>query len=381
MEGLNLDNILDEQDFNLFNDSEEETTPQSNEQQPEEETKEKETKTTEVDPDNLFEGTPESVGSEENNKEGKEESPLDNGDSTSPDSNFFSSIAEAIAEEGILPDLDKKNIRTAEDLRGAIDEYIKSELNEQQQRVIDALNNDVEVDTIRQYENIINYLNAINDDSLKAENEEGETLRKRLMFQDYINRGFDEKRAEKEVNRAISNGTDIEDALDALDGCKTFYKESYEKLLQEAKDAKQQEENDRKERTARFKDTILNSKNTVFEGIELDSATRQKVFDNVTKPIYRDQKTGEVFTAIQKYELDNREEFLIKLGVLFTMTDGFKNIDKLVKGKVKKEVKRGFKDLESRINNTSRDSSGNLRYTSGTEDSESYLGKGVKLAI
>ena len=380
MEGLDLNNILDEQDFGLFSDTEE-TTPQDANN---EEDKEKETKTTEVNPDELFDGTPESVGSEENNGEGKEDTPPSDSDSTSPNSNFFSSIADAFAEEGILPNLTEetvKNIKTAEDFRKAIDDYIKSELNEQQQRVADALNNNVEVDTIRQYEGIINYLNSISEDAVKEENENGELLRKRLLFQDYVNRGFDEKRAEKEVNRAISNGTDIEDALDALEGCKSFYKESYNKILQDAKDARLKEENELKERTSKFKANILNTKNSLFEGVELDSTTRQRIFDNITKPIYKDPKTGEAYTAIQKYELDNREDFLLKLGVLFTVTDGFKNINKLVGNKVKKEVKRGLKDLESRINNTSRDSFGNLRYTSGTEDTETYLGKGVKLAF
>ena len=378
MEGLNLENILDEQEFDLF--STEDITPQDTTV---EEPEEKETKTTEVDPESLFEGKPESVGSEEN-KEGEEDTPPSDGDSTSPNSDFFSSIAEAFAEEGILPNLDEetiKNIKTPEDFRKAIDDYLRSELTETQQRVNDALNNNVEVDTIRQYESIINYLNSINEEALRAEDEQGENLRKNLLFQDYINRGFDKKRAEKEVNRAISNGTDIEDALDALESCKSFYKTSYNDILEEAKNAKVKEEEERKKRATKFKETILNSKNSLFDGVDLDSATRQKIFDNITKPVYKDPSTGEAYTAIQKYELDNSEEFLMKLGVLFTVTDGFKNIDKLVGGKVKKGVKRGLKDLESRINNTSRDSSGNLQYTSGVEDTETYIGKGVKLAF
>lgn len=378
MEGLNLENILDEQEFDLF--STEDTTPQDTTV---EEPEEKETKTTEVDPDNLFEGEPESVGSEEN-KEGKEDTPPSEGNSTSPNSDFFSSIAEAFAEEGILPNLDEetiKNIKTPEDFRKAIDDYLRNELTETQQRINDALNNNVEVDTIRQYEGIINYLDSINEDALRAEDEQGENLRKNLLFQDYINRGFDKRRAEKEVNRAISNGTDIEDALDALESCKSFYKTSYNNVLEEAKNARVKEEEERKQRATKFKDTILNSKNSLFDGVELDSATRQKIFDNITKPVYKDPSTGEAYTAIQKYELDNSEEFLMKLGVLFTVTDGFKNLDKLIGSKVKKGVKRGLKDLESRINNTSRDSSGNLQYTSGVEDTETYIGKGVKLAF
>lgn len=57
--------------------------------------------------------------------------------------------------------------------------------------------------------------------------------------------------------------------------------------------------------------------------------------------IYKDPETGEYYTAIQKYEKDNRVDFLKYLGLIFTLTDGFKSLDGLVKGKVKKEVRNG----------------------------------------
>lgn len=384
IEGLNLDNILDEEDINLFgSDNDEPNTTQIEEEEVQETEKEKK-ETTEVNPDTLFEGEPESVGSEEKNNEEKEDTLPKEGTGTSPNNDFFSSIAEAFAEEGILPNLDEetiKNIQTPEDFRKAIDDYIKSELNEQQQRIKDALDNNVQPDAIRQYEGVLNYLSSISEEDLKAETEQGEELRKRLLYQDYINRGFDKNRAEKEVNRAISNGTDLEDAVEALSGCKSFYQNSYNNLLQEAKKAKEEEIEDQRKRAESLKNSLLDKKNKFFGDLDIDQATRQKAFESISKPVYKDNKTGEVFTAIQKYELDHREEFLAKLGLIFTLTDGFKTLDGLVKNKVKKEVKRGFKDLENKINNSSRDSSGNLRFTSGVDDSESYLGKGIRLAL
>jgi hypothetical protein len=55
------------------------------------------------------------------------------------------------------------------------------------------------------------------------------------------------------------------------------------------------------------------------------------------------------------------------------MTDGFKNLDSLVKGKVRKEVKKGMRDLESKLSGTVRTSDGNLRFAGGGADSESWL--------
>lgn len=385
MEGLDLDNILDEDAMSLFNDdgTQEDTTPEDTPDNTGDKEQKEKKNTTEDSPEGMF-GEPESVGSEDKNNEEQEDTLTDDGDGTSPKTDFFSSIAEAFAEEGILPNLDDetiKSIKTPEDFRKAIDDYIKSELDEQQQRVKEALDNNIEPDAIRQYEGVLNYLDSLKEEDLRDESEDGENLRKRLLYQDYINRGFDKTRAEREVNRAVQNGTDIEDAMDALDSCRSFYKSSYNELLKNAKEARLQEENDRKERTENLKKSIFDNKNKFFGDLELDQATRQRVFDNISKPVYKDPKSGETFTAIQKFEMEHSDEFLVKLSLLFTLTDNFKSLDKLVDSKVKKGIKRGLKDLEGRINSTSRDANGNLRYTSGVDDTESYLGKGIKLAI
>lgn len=385
MEGLDLDNILDEDAMSLFNDdgTQEDTTPEDTPDNTGDNEQKEKKNTTEDSPEGMF-GEPESVGSEDKNNEEQEDTLTDDGDGTSPKTDFFSSIAEAFAEEGILPNLDDgtiKKIKTPEDFRKAIDDYIKSELDEQQQRVKEALDNNIEVDTIKQYEGVLNYLDSIKAEDLKAEGKQGEELRQRLIFQDYINRGFDKSRAEREVKRAMKNGTDIEDAIEALNSCKDFYQDSYNDLLEEAKKARLEEEDERKKRAENLKKTIFDEKSKFFGDIELDQATRQKVFDNLSKPIYKDPKSGEAFTAIQRFEMEHSDEFLVKLSLLFTLTDNFKSLDKLVASKVKKGIKRGLKDLEGRINSTSRDANGNLRYTSGVDDTESYLGKGIKLAI
>lgn len=385
MEGLDLNNILDDEDIGLFNDvDDQESTPPKSSKDDEGADEKDNNEATEFDPNGMFGDETESVGSEDKNNEEQEDTHPDKGAGTSPKSDFFSSIAEAFAEEGILPNLDEdtiKNIKTPEDFRKAIDDYIQSELSEQQQRIKEALDNNVEPDVIKQYEGVINYLSNINEDALKAENEQGEGIRKRLIFQDFINRGFSKERAEKEVNKSLSNGTDIDDAEEALKGCLAFYKGQYNALLKSAKAAKEEDEKAMKERQEGIKKSIFDSKSKFFGDLELDQATRQKVFDNLAKPIHRDPKTGEAFTAIQKYEMDHNDEFLVKLSLLFTLTDGFKSLDKLVAGKAKKEIKKGFRDLENRINNTARDSYGNLKFSSGVSDTESYLGKGIKLAL
>lgn len=383
-EELNLDNILGAEEIeNLF--VEDGDTPPANGEPPkkeEEPDKDKEETTEVVDVDNLFTDTPESVGSGKENTEEKEDT-TPKGDGTSP-KNFYSSIAKALKEEGIFPDLDDEGlskVKDPEDLRDLIDQQIKEGLDERQKRIDEALNAGVEPTEIRKYENTINFLDSIKEDNISDEGDKGEKLRKDLIYQDFINRGYSKERAAREVQKSFNAGTDIDDAKEALKSNIDFFKDKYDELVNEAKSEAEQEEKERKEQAEKLKSSILNDKD-VFGDLSIDKSTRQKIYDNIAKPVYKDPETGEYFTAIQKYEMENRTDFLKNIGLLFTLTDGFKNLDGLVKGKVKKEVRKGLRELEHTLNNTARTSDGNLKFVSGVdEDPESFIGKGWNLDV
>ena len=383
-EELSLDNILGAEEIeNLF--VEDEDTPPANGEPPkkeEEPDKDKEETTEIVDVDNLFTDTPESVGSGKENTEEKEDTPP-KGDGTSP-KNFYSSIAKALKEEGIFPDLDDEGlskVKDPEDFRDLIDQQIKAGLDERQKRIDEALNAGVEPTEIRKYENTINFLDSIKEENISDEGDKGEKLRKDLIYQDFINRGYSKERATREVQKSFNAGTDIDDAKEALKSNIDFFKDKYDELVNEAKSEAGQEEKERKEQDEKLKSSILNDRD-VFGDLSIDKSTRQKIYDNIAKPVYKDPETGEYFTAIQKYEMENRTDFLKNIGLLFTLTDGFKNLDGLVKGKVKKEVKKGLRELEHTLNNTARTSDGNLKFVSGVdEDPESFIGKGWNLDV
>ena len=386
-EELSLDNILGAEEIeNLFvEDDETQGTPPANGEPPkkeEEPSKDKEETTEVVDVDNLFTDTPESVGSGKENTEEKEDT-TPKGDGTSP-KNFYSSIAKALKEEGIFPDLDDEGlskVKDPEDFRDLIDQQIKAGLDERQKRIDEALNAGVEPTEIRKYENTINFLDSIKEENISDEGDKGEKLRKDLIYQDFINRGYSKERAAREVQKSFNAGTDIDDAKEALKSNIDFFRDKYDELVNDAKSEAEQEERERKEQAEKLKSSILNDKD-VFGDLSVDKSTRQKIYDNIAKPVYKDPETGEYFTAIQKYEMENRTDFLKNIGLLFTLTDGFKNLDGLVKGKVKKEVKKGLRELEHTLNNTARTSDGNLKFVSGVdEDPESFIGKGWNLDV
>ena len=385
MEGLSDEFILSGDEItdvdNLFTDENEEETQvtppekkENNEKDNNETTEEEE-----INPDDLF-GNPEGVGSEEDNQE-KQEDAKSSKDGTSPKTNFYSSIASALKDEGILPDLDDEtvgNIKAAEDFADAIEKQIQARLDEKQKRIDAALNANVEPDEVRQYENTLSFLNSIKEENIADESDKGENLRKRLIYQDFINRGYSKERATREVKKSFDSGTDIEDAKEALEGNKEFFNKEYQDLIREAQEEVKAEQERTKKEAQQLKKSMLEDKE-IFEGITLDKATRQRAYDNITKPVHKTED-GEYLTAIQKYEMENPVEFRKYLSVLFTMTDGFKNLDSIVKGKVKKEVKQSLRELEHKLSSTSRSSAGDPKFMGGNGDSEDTW-RGWKLDV
>ena len=370
---------------NLFSDDggEEETqvTPPAPKEKEEKEI-EKTTEEEEISPDDLFDN-PESVGSGKDNQEEEEDTQSEKDKGTSPKTNFYSSIASALKEEGIFPDLDDdtlNGIKTPEDFAEAVEKTVQARLDERQKRIDAALQADVEPDEVRRYEQTLANLDAIKEEYITDETEKGERLRKNLIYQDFRNRGYSEARAKREVEKSFNSGTDIEDAKEALESNREYFSTQYQDLIKEAQEEAKEGQRKIKEEAAQLKKSMLEDKE-VFTGITLDKTTRQKAFENITKPVFKTED-GEYLTAIQKYEMDNPVEFRKYLSVLFTMTDGFKNIDGLVKGKVKKEVKQSLRELEHKLSSTGRNSSGNPRYVGGVEeDTESYIGKGWDLDV
>lgn len=377
MEEFSLDNILDDTNTD-FSDIVGHLKDAEDSNNSEEKNKENNTITEEEDEEDSSKTTPESVGNEDDDE--IEEDAFDDEQASPNNEIFFSSIAQALSEEGILPDLDSdtiKEIKTSQDLRNAVEEQIKSEVGETIARVQQALNDGMPAPAIKRYEELLHKLNTISPEALEEESEAAENVRKSLIYQDFINRGFTEARAKREMEKSVSSGNDIEDAKEALQSNIEFYSTMYNNELQSRREAAEQQNVLIEQAVDNLKKDIMREDNSFFGEISPDKKTRKKIFDNISKPTYKDSKTGNVYTEIQRYELENPTDFITKVGVLYTLTDGFKNLDKLVQSRVKKEVKRGFRDLESKINNTSRDAYGNLKYASGTDD-ESYFGKGLK---
>lgn len=271
-------------------------------------------------------------------------------DSKPIDSNTFSIFGAALVEEGILTSSTEEElakISSGEELLAVIDKEISSRLDERQRRIDEALNVGVPTPIIKEYESVINYLDTINDDVVSKETEEGEALRKQLITEDYLNKGFSKERAERETRKSLESGNDIEDAKEALIEVRKHYKSLYTNTVEEGKkvvNANKQKEIDS---AKKVEDMIIKEKE-LFPGLVLAQDVRQKIADTAYKAVYTDSN-GNKFSALQKFQKENPEEFLAKVSTIFTLTDGFKDFSKLVDTHVKKVTSAKLKDLDNKL--------------------------------
>lgn len=383
-EGLNLDNIMSEEEISgLFAnipgdvDTEEETNTEPESGSDENTTKQAAEE--EVNAERLFDSDPKSVGGED----GQGETPLRSGAPTSSKSNFYASTIGALVGDGVFTGLSEEDlaeVKDAESFANAVEKEVNSKLEARQKRLLNALDYGVNTDAIRQNEAISSYLDRITENELHSEEEAGVTLRRNLISQDLLNRGYSEQQIQRKVNDIFEAGKDIDEAKEALRSNKEYFESAYNNLLEAKKKEKEENEARTVKQSQELEKSILNDKN-LLGGVSMDINMRKKVVENIINPAYKDESTNTYYTAIQKYQKEHPMEFIKNLGILYTLTDGFKSIDGIVKGKVKKEVKSHLKELEHTINSTSRNSDGSFNFVSGVGDEESAVHAGWKIDI
>ena len=333
-----------------------ETKPLQDPNESEEETEQKQTPTEE-------EETPsEKVGTED---EHEENAISPKGDGSSP--SIYSSIATALKNDGIFPEFSDEELNAAttpEAFAELFEKAIQSKMDERQKRIDEALGNGIAPDTVKMYEQTLSYLGSITEEALKDEGEQGESLRKQLIYNDLINRGYSQEKAVKEVEKSFKSATDIEDAADALSALTNFYQQGYQNIQQEAKKKVEDAKKKREQDEAKFRKMVLEDE-IVLGDAKLDKKTRQSVFDAVSKPVYKDPDTGQLLTQVQKFQKENPMEFLKQIGMWYVLTNGGKDFSGLTKQQVIAEKNKGIRELERKINSSAFDSDGSLKYMSG----------------
>lgn len=331
---------------------------------------------TDLDGLDIEDDSGESVGNEE---KGQQNNHPNNGGS-SPN-NFYSSIATAMKEDGIFADLNEdilSSITDADSFYKALEARENSRIDERTRNIEQLLNAGVEPSEIQQYEQNLQFLNNINEESLATEDTETEKLRRSLIFQDYLNRGYSEERATRAVEQSFVAGNDIEDAIDALNANKSFYQNSYDSIIENARLEEENRQRLIQESQENLRKSIIEEE-SYLGNYQTTPELRRKIYDNLTKPTYKGE-SGEMLTEIQKYQREHSSDFYKNVAFFFTLTDGFKDLDRLVSPKVRKEMKKGLRELEHTLNNNNNfDTNGNPVFV-GDTTKKGDLGTGWKAA-
>ena len=151
----------------------------------------------------------------------------------------------------------------------------------------------------------------------------------------------------------------------------------YNSTLEEAKKnrdalkAKEKEISDKIEK--RFTDT-----EEPIKGVKLDKSTRTKMLKQYTTFVDKDD-AGKPINAIGKYAKENPVEYQYMINALFYLTDGFKNLETVVKAEVNKEKKSALSQLEATLTNpNNRVGTGGLSFNND-KSIDSFEGFHIKI--
>lgn len=318
---------------------------------------------TTTEKDNTNEEKPQESRGVEESKKGEDAK----SDGNSPN-NLYSSIAKALKEEGILSDLDDiSSIIDAKSLRDAFNMQADKRLDNQTKRVLLALNSGMRKSDIQILEELVSTYNSIDAKAIESEDKNGESIRKELLYRDYINRGFSKEKAEREIKKAFDAGTDIEDAKDALVSLREYTAKMYEKKQMEAEAAKKAAEDAQKS----FFDSIIKSideKENAFNSIKLDANAKKRIKDVIFDRKHKNPQ-GYYESDIEKYEREHKADFARYMAAFFALTDGFTDFSKLFKPVANQAMKKGLANLENMLQGSTVEG-GSLSLIGGTEVSD-----------
>ena len=258
--------------------------------------------------------------SEEVDEEDVEDEGGDGGESSS---NLYSSLAAFVHEQGLLPslDIDLKEIKSADDFASVFNKEldIQAEL-----RLNDYLAN-LDLNKIGIAKKDIQDLSTINSDLLKNDID----LAKRIIYDDYLNQGLDEKKANRMLNRLIDLGEDaiLEDAEESLESLKEFKAREIERETQSYKERLEADKIQQAKLDEQMKKTIYESKDLIA-GLKPNKALQDKVYKSINDIVGK-SPDGTFENKFMKERRENPLEFEIRMYHFYELTNGFKDLSKI----------------------------------------------------
>lgn len=270
-------------------------------------------------------------------------------------SNTISSFVNALKEEEILHLEEGKEIKSITDLYDAIQEEKEKYHKEQLQslpensyrQALEAVKAGVPIDQVLGRQANVEKYSSIDETSIEADDAQGEAIRKQILTESFIAKGFSQEKAERFVKRSFDAGEDIEDAKDALGELKTVE----QKALQQMQEQAVQREKQQREATAKMlkeAENTINEAKEIIPGKKLTPSRRKALYDGMTKGV--DVVNGRQVDIINKYLIDGGLDARIFLSNIILEMDYGNKKEALSVAKARKRATSAFEKQLSSTN-------------------------------
>lgn len=258
--------------------------------------------------------TPESVaneGKDNQGQAGKATDAKEGSNSSSPNPNdseqLYSKLAAQFVQEGVLPDLDPNEVKSLADINNALTAQAEKRLTDQQAVINEAIKAGAPVNEVAEAYQVVEQLKAFTDEDITSET--GGALRKNLIAQDFVNKGYEADRAQLMAQRSIDAGTGVEDAKFALAAIIKSEEGRYKGLIQSSKDAEVKILTD-------IKDT-LQKQGEVLPGIKLTTEQGNEIYTAMTTDV------GGGHNAFIQAQRADKVGMRVKTEAIFHLTKGY----------------------------------------------------------
>lgn len=316
---------------------------------------------------------PENVGSEDNNPDGEGD---DASNSGSP--NIYSSLTNILSEQGLLPDLDLNNTKV-EDVDG-LTAALKAQIDAQTKNFIveklgedgyNAIEKGVSLSEYQQYQANMDTFSSITEDILSDDAD----LSQRIIYQDLLNQGIPEARAQRFLQRSIDSGADglLEDARESLYSLKEYESRQLERVQQERAQA-QQDAIKQQEKLDNDLKNYIYGKEELIQGMKVSKGMQDKIYESMNKTVSV-AEDGTRLNSLMAARQANPIEFDTKLYYMFELTKGFTDMSKINT----KATSNSVSDLERAMRNQRFASDGRADYLTDPDSYDSGIGDQIHL--
>lgn len=278
----------------------------------------------------------------ENKNNEKEKSKDTPSSESSDDSSTFSVFANLLKEEGVisLDEEDLKSVKTSADLIELMKKQIEISkyegLSPSQKRYLEAVEAGLPQEEFEKVEKQLKQLEAIDDKTI----EENQKARFELIAFDLISKGFSKEKAIEFANRSIKLETDIEDAKDALKSLLQIKSEEYKNTITKTKEENKVSLEELKKK--------VESQESILKDIKLTPKQRENIYNVLSLKVDSDEK-GQPINEFNKWMKDSGIDGQITLAAIYTLTNKFQNLGKILevsKSKASQELEKKLKETE-----------------------------------